>query len=532
MIAMNRVLKWIDAHHHWVSILFFVAFFIVGIFIFDDYGIPIDDPAQKILGEYTYDYVFNGNQDLFGYMDQHYGSAIVLLSTIVYRAFHFEDDIHIYLIQHLMIFIWFFLGVLAFYSLCLKISRNWKIALLGSLLLVASPRIFENAFYNTKDIPVLCFFIFSMYTLIRLDENPGFGRACMHALTTGLLIAIRPVGLLIIGLTLLDFILMRLYCKFDLSISKKRFNLISLSYIALSLVFVISFWPWLWPDPLNHLLYSLGMMAQSSGWDRVNLYIGEYIRKAEIPWHFIPVWIAITTPLMVLFTFFIGLIKAIHDLLKARFNFSTSDARNKLMIVLWFFLPLCAVMVFRTVVYNGWRHMFFIYPALVILSIYGIVWMFENIRLHFKSKLIRAVFPVSLIISLIGTAATMMINHPYESMYFNLLAGKNMRSVKYRYDLDYWGLCYRDALEFVLEQDDDLLIPIYSYTVSGQRNAFLIPYPDRGRIKWVYTMNEAKYFVGSYQEHRDNFPLADEFKEFYAIKVGGVNLCVVYKFHD
>jgi len=64
-----------------------------------------------------------------------------------------------------------------------------------------SPRIFADAFFNSKDIPFLAVFIINIHTMMRLFDRPTWSRALCHALVSGILIAIRVLGLLIPCLT-------------------------------------------------------------------------------------------------------------------------------------------------------------------------------------------------------------------------------------------------------------------------------------------------------------------------------------------
>ena len=83
--------------------------------------------------------------------------------------------------------------------------NNWKISLLGCLFINLSPRIFAHSFYNSKDIILLCFFIISTYTLIKLLKNKTTKFAILHALSSAALINIRLVGLYIPIITLMCF---------------------------------------------------------------------------------------------------------------------------------------------------------------------------------------------------------------------------------------------------------------------------------------------------------------------------------------
>ena len=198
----------------------------------------------------------------------------------------------------------------------------------------------------------------------------------------------------------------------------------------------------------------------------------------------------------------------------------------------WFLVPLFVVAVIHSVLYSGWRHMFFIYPAMLILTLHGIIFLYTSINQHFQSRVPRIVLSGSLIISLLGTLTAMAINHPYESMYFTIFAGKNLKSANFRYGLDFQGLCAKEALEYVLEYSEQGQISLFPSTAVVQSNAYLLPQKERARISWTDDFNQAAYFIGSYSGQREPFLVPDNFKKVYSVARGGVDLCVVYQNRD
>ncbi|GAJ22942.1 unnamed protein product, partial [marine sediment metagenome] len=65
----------------------------------------------------------------------------------------------------------------------------------------------------------------------------------------------------------------------------------------------------------------------------------------------------------------------------------------------------------------------------------------------------------------------MIKNHPHQNVYFNFFAGKN---IKERFELDYWGLSYKQALEYVLENDSSEIINIQVSQHPGVYNQFIL----------------------------------------------------------
>jgi hypothetical protein len=92
-----------------------------------------------------------------------------------------------------------------------------------------------------------------------------------------------------------------------------------------------------------------------------------------------------------------------------------------------------------------------------------------------------------------------------------------------RFDLDYWGLSYRRAFEYILSHDDAEVVTIKVEGGVGKRNVLILDKAGRERVRLVGNRKNAKYVV---------LPGRDAFldgHEFYSIKVHGSTIMTVYK---
>jgi len=95
----------------------------------------------------------------------------------------------------------------------------------------------------------------------------------------------------------------------------------------------------------------------------------------------------------------------------------------------------------------------------------------------------------------------MIRNHPFENIYFNSLAGRSMKDIKEKFDLDYWGLSYTKALEYIAKNDPNPIIKIYIerwHNFMPFETEMLNP-QDRKRFVHVENLSEAKYFLSAYR---------------------------------
>ncbi len=523
---ISVILSTIESHHKIVVFIFFIIFLTIGLAVFDDYGLSWDERIYRQNGIVSYDYVFKGEDSLDEYSEREYGTAFELLLIFCERVLKLEDSRDIFLMRHLFTFLAFYLGVIFFYLLNRYYFNSWKIGLLGSLFLIVSPRIFAHSFYNSRDLFALSMFIISMYTLVKYLDKKTWFRALWFALTSAILINIRMVGVLVPFLAFI-FVMVDLILKYkSKKIWKTIFSLVL--YVFLSVFFIILLWPWLWTDPLNNFIQTFKTMTFNIPGSVINLYLGSYIDSRALPWHYIPVWIAITTPLFYTFSFVLGLFISIKYTFKNFLNYFKSQKRYDSIILIWFFLPLSAVIALKSNLYDAWRLMFFIYPAFLIISLKGLKSLFDSVKIKFKGRayaILNAGIIIFLAWSLIGTAQFMIKNHPFQNVYFNSIAGKDITN---NFDLDYWGLSYRQALEYILRNDAEKILKVYALNRPGEINVDILPPEQRNRLEYVDLKN-AKYFLSNYRGHKSEYPYENE---FYSIHVDGTKIMVVYKLRE
>jgi hypothetical protein len=106
-----------------------------------------------------------------------------------------------------------------------------------------------------------------------------------------------------------------------------------------------------------------------------------------------------------------------------------------------------------------------------------------------------------------------------------------MKAVKYNFEMDYWGLSYRKALEYIAQNDPSPVIPVYDefFWGPGANNLAILPVSDRKRIRSVKNINDAKYVITNYRWRKEGYSLPNE---FFSIKVGNAKILSVYKLRD
>lgn len=512
-----------------IVVIFFIAFLFIGLNIFKDYGVHWDENANQNLGRRSAGYVHDLKFDYFSDesdRDLLRGATFELfLFFIEKKILKLSDSRDVILMRHLIIFLVFYLSVIFFYLLCSTIFKKWKIGLLGSLFLILHPKIFSHSFYNSTDISFLSLYILSMYSLTLYLEKKSFFRAAILALLCGILVGISRLGFVVPLCAFIFIVVDLLRYRKNKEEVKKIVKSASL-YFVLLVAFTILFSPVLWGNPIKIFLHMCQAAQRRSRPPSPLDYNFKWL--ANTSWYYNFKWIALTTPLLYSFNFGVGLLAFLIALFRRSMQ-SYSYKRNILLVIFLFFIPIMLFVILRVGLFDEWRHHYFVYPCFVVLSLAGLTSLFEYIRVKFKGlsyKIINTIFILIITFSLMNIIQFMIRYHPHQHIYANILAGKDMRRAKVNFALDYWGLSYRGALEYILRHDKSDTIKVYVANVPGRNNAAILPFADRRRIEYVDNIDEAKYFLSNYRRHKGTYPYKNE---YYSLKIGEVKYMVVYK---
>ncbi len=268
--------------------------------------------------------------------------------------------------------------------------------------------------------------------------------------------------------------------------------------------------------------------------DGMQLFAGNYRHVTQMPRYYVPVWIAVTTPLVYTGFFITGFLFILYRLVKSnRKIYRNSRERFDLLMLALLAGPLLAVIVLHSVVYDGWRHLYYIYPCFIVIALIGLVslvdlckgWLETN-----KARLLTAGLYLVLLTGMAYTAYFMIKYHPQQQVYFNVLAGSPVFD---RFEQDYYGVSYKQGLEYIVIHDRLEAIKIYVNYLSGETNSSLLPLKDRQRIRYEPDSTKADYFLSNYNTEWDaqrmkkgEFPFINE---VHAITVDGSKIMAVYK---
>jgi len=531
---------------NYITFIFFCLYFFIGTTIFKDYGLSIDEPFHRTSGFYWYLWIvdlffgsssdteslkisFNKmewSQDFLAGVFLEYGAIFDLLAVYIETTINIKNYQDIYYLKHFLNFFIFFTSSIVFFYLIKSRFKNNLISLIGLLFYVTSPRIFAESFYNCKDIIFMSFIVFSIFFGIKILKKNKIKNIILFCFFTALATSVRSMGIFSIILVL-SFIFIE-------SIEKKSFSKNKIIFISLILIlysfFTYLFWPYLWLDPINNLFASLKSFA-NYGWGGSVFYLGNYVKANDLPWHYPFVWISVSMPLVysilliftsykILYNFFTNL-----DLL-----WKNSNEKFDLFILAFFFGPLIAVIIFNSTLYNGWRHLYFIYPALIYLITFALNYLLNINRSRIYKNIFYSIIAFSIFINIFNIIKL----HPYQNVYFNFSVERKANTL---FDIDYWGLGNANAIKKILDSTDlskNINIGTASFTplnysryIIDHKNIKNINFPGTENINSDYIFTN--YVYEGNPKYKKKYIIPKNYNKIYSLIRGNIIINEVYK---
>ncbi|WP_324673405.1 hypothetical protein [Hymenobacter sp. GOD-10R] len=522
---------------------FFILLLLVGIWLVRDYGMSFDENQSRHNGMVSLKHVcdlfwpefvqrnekafaYYQQFDLRDYYDRDYGVAFEMPVSFLERLLNLESQRSIFWFRHLCTFLVCLGGVGAVYQLAARRFSSWRLGLLGALLLVLSPRLFAEFFYNDKDAVFMALFAIATNTAVRFISRPTAGRALWHAVACAVTIDVRIMGVLLPMATFTILALRLLRGEYQAHGTARVTAGISL-YLLLLPTLVISFWPYLWDAPVENFLEAFQKMAKFR-WTGQVLYMGTTMPATEIPWHYAPVWISITTPILYVIAAVAGAICIMQKLVSRMWKLYASEEEWQDLLFLGLTVaPVAAVILLHSILYDGWRQLYFIYPSFLLVAMRGLIalvrWRPSFWGLSNRWPTLMRSF---LVLSLVVSAVQIVWMHPQQQVYFNAFAGRN---VEQKFDLDYWLLSYRWGLEWITQHDDRREILVAAPEGgSFELNRWLLDSYNGERLKFVAEPEKADYFISNYRWHPYPYDYPNEVAR---LQVQGRRVLSVFQMH-
>ena len=413
----------------WVFVALAATLLPLMVFASFDFGVTWDEKPRHHYGEMVWEFMRGLRARNTTYVEDG-GHLYGGLFDTICAAVEQYVPVNRYVLRHAINAAFGWIGIVYVGRLAARLFGQWA-GVLGLLLIAFSPRYFADSMNNPKDLPFAAATAAALYYFSTMSPRwPYLSRSTAFKIVLALAAAlnIRAAALLYLGyfgLLIAAFVLAER--QFD----RRRLLDTFLRVVGVTagvLVLGTVFWPWAMASPFVRPIEALLSFANAPFGADV-LFNGRPVPSNDLPWYYVPVWLLISTPPVVLVGLVLAGLFTKREWLPALFALSA--------IAL---LPIALVIVQHSTLYDGVRHLLFIYPVIVVLAAAG--W---TAALSRRDPLVRRITAVLLVLGLVNILTFTVRAHPNESAYFNELVG-GPKGAFSKYDMDYWGNCVLQAV--------------------------------------------------------------------------------------
>jgi hypothetical protein len=537
--------------------LFFTIYFLIGLWIYKDYGIGIEEHFQRQNGFYWLEKILNffkldhissvalekynairfydpslPNSQFFNF----YGFVFDATAAFAEVIFKLNDSKLYFGIRHLFNFIFYFVSSIFFYLILKRRFKDRIVIFLGTVLYIINPRIFGDSFHNNKDVFFLSVLTISIFFLFKYFEKQKLKNIILFCLFASIATSSRIMAFYLPILSLIfifiDYLSKKLLIK----------NFIQQAFLILFfyIFFLYIHYPYMWKLNIFEFINWFKVFFYHMGL-RI-LFLGDYYHIKYLPRLYLPTWISITVPIYILIVFISGYLSMFRRLFGRIVNIRTQEQyysdlwrsineKKDLFILVSLTSFLMFAIFLNTAMLSGWRHFYFLH----IFIIYIVIYMLNLVLLYCKRKKINILlFSFLNFFFIIFIIKDLFIFHPYQSLYFNsLINQKNYLN----FPIDTPSLSRSDALKFIINDSKNLSkifvanaswTPLYNgkdlLDISEQKKLVFVG-QDYNKADYIYT--NFNYEVDPKYNKKYNIP--SNFNEIKKVLIRGIPIYSVYK---
>jgi hypothetical protein len=394
-----------------------------------DFGVTWDERFQQRYGEEIWEYAHGrlaratfdtdeGNQYL-------YGGLVEIAAVAMQHAVHADT----YVVRHAVNAVFGWAGIVVCGLMAAR-AFGARAGWMAATLLTLAPRYFGDAMNNPKDAPFAAMAMAVLALTLTIDwSRPrlSWRRAFLLIAAIAAAINIRPLGLVLLlyaaGAIGLGAVIAAMASREPGRWRRCAITLARLGVVALVAVPAGTVaWPYAQAQPFVRPLTAFIKTTEldwARGFDV--LYAGQDLGAGSVPWTYVPVWLGMALPPVLI-------AGCLISWLAVRRGVQQAVAWTGL--VAFAGAPVAAAIVRNATIYDGIRHLLFIVPPLAALA--GAGW---SALLDARA---RAAAALLLVAGMAEPLVFQVRNHPNQIVYFTPLMG-GPRAAFTRYDMDYWG---------------------------------------------------------------------------------------------
>jgi tetratricopeptide (TPR) repeat protein len=380
-----------------------------------------------------------------------YGQSVDNFTALVNRIFLINDE---FLTRHFTgaVFFWlllFFTGRLSF-----EITGSHIAAALTVLSLIFMPRLAGQAFGNLKDIPFATGYMAGLLMIVRfIKEFPvlRWKTAILLGVAIAFTVSVRAGGFILfayLGLCMLLFFVWKPFYLIQVVSTKPvLIRLIGQGATIMAIGYFggLLFWPYALQNIFIHPFESLRVMEHYKVSIR-QVFEGEMMWSTQLPWHYLPKWMLISSPVFLLVGFAIFITSFFRQLFLKFHHGRLFFAEAFILFSVLF--PLIYVIIIGSNLYSGIRQMIFILPPMAFLAVLGIFRLVMKVKI--KNRPAGYVLVILFLFLMILPVRHQASTFPVDYVYFNLLAGGNKKAWS-NYEYDYYFHSIKEPAELVVK---------------------------------------------------------------------------------
>ena len=438
--------------------LLFAAVALIVLITFRDYGIAWDEPEAQEYGQFILDY----------YRTDGVEARALTFNNMYYYGGLFEATaawlgellpLPPFDSRHLLNALVGLLGVVGTWKLGRALGGPLA-GLLGAALLVAVPSYYGHMFLNSKDIPFAAASVWALYymvLLLRELPRPSLSLALKLGLAAGLGLGVRVGAVLIFvnlaaavtGWLALELVQRRAWRL--LAVDGARIALRLLPGVLLAYAVMVALWPWAQIDPLIRPLQALDYFAHFP-YDIPQKLDGELFRSSSPPWYYIPVFMGVKLPELLLVSGVAAVLTGLWRLLRAARAPGAAETQRPLLerglLAFAALFPVTYATLSDATLYDEVRHFLFVVP---VIAVAGGHWLARVLRRSARWRpVLRHALAAGVATYLVIHVGVVAALHPNQYVYYNALVG-GVDGAEGRFDLDYWNNSMRELAEQLTE---------------------------------------------------------------------------------
>ena len=470
-----------------------VLFAAAGAAVVGGYGVSVDANEHRRIAAANLAYVLGDDDALSvggGYRllasDRYYGLAFELPLLLAERALGLDDSRTAYLLRHYATHLFWLGGGFACFLLARRLFDSGPLALLAMLLFLLHPRLYAHAFFNSKDVPFLAMFMIALHLVHRAFEKDTVRAFVVLGAAAAVLTNLRVMGLMLVaavlGMRALDLLHAAQRSE------RRRVLKTTAAFAAAGAATLYAVSPYLWSDP-REFAEALRVFSEhpNTPWE---LFQGRLVRADDLPWRYVPTWVAITTPPFTLLLGGAGVF-GIAWRVAARPGraLRNTPLRLELLLTACLTAPPLAVAALGAHTYNGWRHLYFLHAPLALLAASGL-----RLPASRDAAWVRRGTYAAAGVAAAGILIAMARIHPLQHVYFNVLVDRTTpEHLRTQYEMDYWRTAHFDALRHLART-----WPATSLCLAGgaRDNHQLLSEAQRKRIRGRNTVAHRRWCRG------------------------------------